>query len=118
VLIIYCSWVLLSHLYVCLCTSQLQQHIELEGGVLQLKDKPDAFFISQLRLYRHLQKAVISYDCAGASMCEVLKVEAACRHAAEVHPNHPSIELIRTNTDEMASSSDHPNTEVCPNCLN
>jgi hypothetical protein len=102
----------------CLCTSQLQQHIQLEGGVLQLKDKPDAFFISQLRLYRHLQKAVISYDCAGASMCEVLKVEAACRHAAEVHPNHPSIELIRTNTDEMASSSDHPNTEVCPNCLN
>jgi hypothetical protein len=101
-----------------LYTSQLQQHIELEGGVLQLKDKPDAFFISQLRLYRHLQKAVISNDCAGASMCEVLKVEAACRHAAEVHPNHPSIELIRTNTDEMASSSDHPNTEVCPNCLN
>ncbi|AQK38891.1 hypothetical protein ZEAMMB73_Zm00001d023303 [Zea mays] len=89
----------------------LQQHIQLEGGVLQLKDKPDAFFISQLRLYRHLQKAVISYDCAGASMCEVLKVEAACRHAAEVHPNHPSIELIRTNTDEMASSSDHPSTE-------
>lgn len=89
----------------------LRRHTKLKGGVLQLKDKPDAFFISQLRLHRHLQKAVISHDCAGASMCEVLKVEAACRHAAEVHPNHPSIELIRTNTDEMASSSDHPNTE-------
>jgi hypothetical protein len=102
----------------CLCTSQLQQHTKLEGGVLQLKDKPDAFFISQLRSYRHLQEATIFIDCSGASMCEVQKVEAACRHAAEVHPNHPSIELIRTNTDGMASSSsDHPNTEVRPSCL-
>jgi len=80
--------------------------------VLQLKDKLDASFISYLRLYRLLQKAVISIDCAGASLCEVEKVEAAFRHAAEVHRNHPTIQLIRTNNDEMVSSSDHPDTEV------
>jgi hypothetical protein len=80
--------------------------------VLEWKDKPDALFISLLRMFRGLQKAVISIDCTGASMCEVEKVEAALRHAAEIHPNHPTIQLIRTNTDEMVSSSDHPDTEV------
>jgi hypothetical protein len=101
----------------CSCTSQLQRHIELDGRVLALKDKSDAFFIRSMRMYRHIQTTVISLDCAGASMCEVQKVEAAWRHAAEVHSNHPSIELIRTNTDEMVSSSDHPDTEVRPSML-
>ena len=45
-------------------------------------------------------------------MCEVEKVEAALRRAAEVHRNHPTIQLIRTNTDEIVSSSDRPDTEV------
>ncbi|CAD6268683.1 unnamed protein product [Miscanthus lutarioriparius] len=90
----------------------LQQHIELHCRVLQSKDELDASFISYLRLYRLLQKAVISIDCAGASLCEVEKLEAAFRHAAEVHRNHPTIQLIRTNTDEMVSSSDHLDTEV------
>nr|UFM55686.1 DR3 [Zea mays] len=90
----------------------LRRHIEEDCCVRTMKDKSDAFFISQLRLYQHLQEATIFIVCSGASMCEVQKVEAACRHAAEVHPNHPSIKLIRTKTDEMASSSsDHPNTE-------
>jgi hypothetical protein len=47
----------------------------------------------------------------------VQKVEAAYRHAGEVHPNHPSIVLIRTNTDKIASTSDHPDKEVRPSCL-
>jgi hypothetical protein len=38
-------------------------------------------------------------------MCEVEKVEAAVRHAAEVHGNHATIQLIRINTNEMVSSS-------------
>ncbi|KAG0519892.1 hypothetical protein BDA96_08G025700 [Sorghum bicolor] len=90
----------------------LQQHIERHLGVLEWKDKPDAQFISYLRKYRHLQKAVNFIDCAGARMCEVEKVEAAFRRAAELHPNHPTIQLIRTNTDEMVSSSDRPDTEL------
>ncbi|CAL4891880.1 unnamed protein product [Urochloa decumbens] len=90
----------------------LQQNIEPHGRVLWLKDKPDALFIADLRMYRLLQKAVISIDCAGASMYEVEKVEAALRHAAEAHRNHPIIQLIRTNTNEMVSSSDHPDTEL------
>ncbi|CAD6268691.1 unnamed protein product [Miscanthus lutarioriparius] len=79
--------------------------------VLRSKDDPDARFIAHLQSYRLLQKAVISIDCAGASLCEVEKMEPAFRHAAEVHRNHPTIHLIRTNTDEMVSSSDHPDTE-------
>lgn len=55
--------------------------------------------------YRRLQDAVITINCAGASMCEVEKVEAAVRHAAEVHGNHATIQLIRINTNEMVSSS-------------
>ena len=94
------------------CNSQLQQHIQRRYRVLRLKDEPHARIIAHLRSYRLLQKAVISIDCAGASLCEVEKVEAAFRHAAEVHRNHPTIQLIRTNTDEMVSSSDHPDTEV------
>lgn len=49
-------------------------------------------------------------------MCEVQKVKAAFRHAAEAHPNHPSIELIRTKPNEMASS-DHSDIEVHPSYL-
>ncbi|KAF8780570.1 hypothetical protein HU200_001390 [Digitaria exilis] len=47
---------------------------------------------------RHYMR-VISMDCAGASLCEVDKVEAALRHAADVHPGHPTIELIKINTE-------------------
>ncbi|CAL4898905.1 unnamed protein product [Urochloa decumbens] len=92
--------------------AQLQQNIEEHCPALEFKDEPDAFFIAELRSYRLLQKAVISIDCAGASMCEVEKVEAALRHAAEAHRNHPIIQLIRTNTNKMVSSSDHPDTEL------
>ena len=94
------------------CNSQLQHHIEERVSVLEWKDEPDAQFISFLRRRRRLQKAIFSIDCAGASMCEVEKVEAALRRAAEVHRNHPTIQLIRTNTDEIVSSSDRPDTEV------
>ncbi|CAL4906267.1 unnamed protein product [Urochloa decumbens] len=90
----------------------LQQNIEEHYCVLQLKDEPDAFFIVKLRRYRLLQRAVISIDCAGASMYEVEKVEPAFRHAAEAHRNHPIIQLIRTNTNKMVSSSDRPHTEL------
>ncbi|CAD6268686.1 unnamed protein product [Miscanthus lutarioriparius] len=92
----------------------LQQHIQPRCRVLRSKDDPDARFIAHLQSYRLLQKAVISIDCAGASLCEVEKMEPAFRHAAEVHRNHPTIHLIRTNTDEMVSSSDHPDTETIP----
>ncbi|CAN6347913.1 unnamed protein product [Urochloa humidicola] len=89
----------------------LQQSIEPHCRALELKDKPDAFFIVKLRWHRLLQKAVFSIDCEGVSMGEVEKVEAALRRAAEAHRNHPIIQLIRTNTDKMVSSSDHPDTE-------
>ncbi|TVU23772.1 hypothetical protein EJB05_26153, partial [Eragrostis curvula] len=81
-------------------------------GVLLWKDESDANFTRLLWPYRCLQKAVFFINCAGANMCEVEKVEAALTHAAEVHPNHPTIQLIKKNTEEMISSSDHPGTGV------
>ncbi|CAL4898903.1 unnamed protein product [Urochloa decumbens] len=61
----------------------LQQNIELHYSALQLKDKPDAFFILKLHW-----------------------------RAAEAHRNHPIIQLIRINTNKTVSSSDHPDTEL------
>ncbi|CAN6361163.1 unnamed protein product [Urochloa humidicola] len=90
----------------------LQQNIEDHYPALEWKDEHYAFFIAHLRSYRLIQKAVISIDCEGASMYEVEKVEAAFRRAAEAHRNHPIIQLIRTNTDKMVSSSDHRDTEL------
>ncbi|TVU23771.1 hypothetical protein EJB05_26152 [Eragrostis curvula] len=81
-------------------------------GVLLWKDESDANFIRLLSPYPRLQEAVFSIYCEGASMCEVEKVEAALTRAAEVHPNHPTIEFIRENTEKMLSSSDHPDTEL------
>ncbi|WVZ54507.1 hypothetical protein U9M48_005293 [Paspalum notatum var. saurae] len=89
----------------------IQQHIEELISVIKWKDKTDARFIIRLRKYRCLQKAVISINCAGASMCEVEKVEKGFRNAAEAHRNHPTIELIRTNTEKMISP-DHSGTEM------
>ncbi|TVU23743.1 hypothetical protein EJB05_26123, partial [Eragrostis curvula] len=80
-------------------------------GVLLWKDKSDANFIRLLSPYRRLQEAIFFIYCAGANMCEVKKVEAALTHAADVHPNHPTIQLIRVNTEQMLSSSDHSDTE-------
>ncbi|TVU23751.1 hypothetical protein EJB05_26131, partial [Eragrostis curvula] len=81
-------------------------------GVLAWKDESDANFIRLLSPYQRLQEAVFGIFCEDASMCEVEKVEAALTHAAEVHPNHPSIELIRENTEKMLSPSDHPETKT------
>lgn len=71
--------------------------------MLEWNDEFEATFISLLRSFQHLRKAVISMDCAGASLCEVDKVEAALRHAADGHPGHPTIQLIRINAEVTAS---------------
>ncbi|WVZ91095.1 hypothetical protein U9M48_037309 [Paspalum notatum var. saurae] len=91
-----------------------QQHnMVFPVSVREIKDdQADSAFIWRLRGHLYLQRAIFSIDCAGASMCQVEKVEAAIRHAANDHHNRPTLQLIRINTKEMASSSDHPNTEV------
>ncbi|CAN6374626.1 unnamed protein product [Urochloa humidicola] len=54
-----------------------------------------------------LQKVTVRIGCQGASVSEVEKAEAALRHAAEVHPNHVTLELIRHFEDQMILASDH-----------
>ncbi|KAJ1274983.1 hypothetical protein BS78_05G101500 [Paspalum vaginatum] len=53
-----------------------------------------------------LQKVTIRIGCEGVSAAEVEKAEGALRHAAEVHPNRPTLELIRYSEDKMILASD------------
>ncbi|XP_066339526.1 disease resistance protein RGA5-like [Miscanthus floridulus] len=53
-----------------------------------------------------LKKVTVRIGCQGASVVEVEEAEAALRRAAEVHPNHPTLELIRHFEDKMILASD------------
>ncbi|WVZ91107.1 hypothetical protein U9M48_037321 [Paspalum notatum var. saurae] len=84
-------------------------------SVRKIKDaEADVGFICVLRGsgFLYLRTVVFSLDCAGASMWQVERVEVAIRHAVDILHNNPTLQLIRINIEEMASSSDHPNTEV------
>jgi len=52
-----------------------------------------------------LQKVTIRIGCEGVSAAEVEKAGGALRHAAEVHPNRPTLELIRHFEDKMILAS-------------
>jgi len=54
-----------------------------------------------------LQKVTIRIGCQDASAAEVEEAEAMLRHALTVHPNHPTLELIRHFEDKMILASDH-----------
>ncbi|TVU41664.1 hypothetical protein EJB05_15203, partial [Eragrostis curvula] len=43
-----------------------------------------------------LRKVRAEPDCGGAYVSEVEEVESSLRHAAEVHPNRPTLELVRS----------------------
>jgi len=53
-----------------------------------------------------LKKVTVRIGCQGASVVEVEEAEAALRRSAEVHPNHPTLELIRHFEDKMILASD------------
>ncbi|KAJ1266171.1 hypothetical protein BS78_08G130700 [Paspalum vaginatum] len=91
-----------------------QHNMEFLVSVRKIKDdEADFGFICLLQHYLYLQRAVFSIDCAGgATTCQVEKIEAAIRHAANAHHNRPTLQLIKINMEEMASPSDHPDTEV------
>lgn len=54
-----------------------------------------------------LQKVTVRIGCQDASAAEVEEAEAMLRHALTVHPNHPTLELIRHFEDKMILASDH-----------
>ncbi|OQU77448.1 hypothetical protein SORBI_3009G049800 [Sorghum bicolor] len=50
-----------------------------------------------------LQRVTAEVDCEDARICEVDEAEAALKHAATVHPKHPTLLSRRINEGEMLS---------------
>ena len=59
-----------------------------------------------------LKKVTVRIGCQGASVVEVEEAEAALRHAVRIHPNHPTLELIRHFEDKMILASDQQEVEA------
>lgn len=48
-----------------------------------------------------VEKFCVSINCENASLEEVEEAEAAARYAVDVHPNCPTLELVRYGEDNM-----------------
>ncbi|CAN6362574.1 unnamed protein product [Urochloa humidicola] len=83
------------------------EFLELFFFVRTLKDCNDDCSHIGLECLTALRKVTVRIGCQGASVSEVEEAEAALRHAAEVHPNHVTLELIRHFEDQMILASDH-----------
>ncbi len=60
-----------------------------------------------------LQRVEDDIYCAGAHTKEVEEAEAALAQAAAVHPNHPTLKIVRIFEDRLLS----PYKEVCAHKL-
>jgi hypothetical protein len=49
-----------------------------------------------------LQRVIAEVDCEDASICEVDEAEAALKHAATVHPKHPTVLSNRINGEMLS----------------
>ncbi|CAL4990835.1 unnamed protein product [Urochloa decumbens] len=64
-----------------------------------------------------LRRVEVYVDCDGASADDVEKAEAELRHATQLHPNRPIIEIYRINVDKMmGQSTDQHDEEVPTSC--
>ncbi|CAO2150184.1 unnamed protein product [Urochloa humidicola] len=68
--------------------------------VFALKDANISFDFG-LENLSSLQSLTVGVDCADASPEEVEEAEAAIRHAVDIHPNHPSLSVVRSYEDKM-----------------
>ncbi|CAO2151520.1 unnamed protein product [Urochloa humidicola] len=66
-----------------------------------------------LEFLASIHKVRVVVDCKGASADDVGKAEAELRHAAELHPNRPIIDIQRSNRHKMmAQSTDQAKEEA------
>ncbi|CAN6363427.1 unnamed protein product [Urochloa humidicola] len=76
----------------------------LEFTVLpRAKYRPSCF---SLEYFASVQNVSVQINCVGASAAAVEEVEAVLRHAADVHPNRPKLEVKRIYEDEMVSAAE------------
>ncbi|GJN38119.1 hypothetical protein PR202_gb27131 [Eleusine coracana subsp. coracana] len=68
-------------------TFHVQDMREITGG------SDDAFDMF-LRNLPSLQDVIVLLRCGGASETEVVEAKAALRHASEIHPNRPTIDIM------------------------
>ncbi|RLM69671.1 putative disease resistance RPP13-like protein 3 isoform X1 [Panicum miliaceum] len=80
--------------------------LRFEVRVREFKDgNNDDYGNLGLEYFASLQYATVTIDCRGASAAEVEELEAALRRAAEVHPNRPTLEVMRYGEEGMVSAA-------------
>jgi hypothetical protein len=58
-----------------------------------MKDQRPTFdHVEAVQCYHNLKKICVFIGCKGSRLSEVAEMEAALRHAADVHPKHPTLE--------------------------
>ncbi|CAN6363428.1 unnamed protein product [Urochloa humidicola] len=68
---------------------------EVKGGCSSLS----------LEYFASVRDVNVEINCSSATAAEVEKVEAALRHAADVHPNRPELKVWRTGENFMISAA-------------
>uniref|UniRef100_A0A0E0EIG5 NB-ARC domain-containing protein n=1 Tax=Oryza meridionalis TaxID=40149 RepID=A0A0E0EIG5_9ORYZ len=65
------------------------------------KNDGDHLDFRWLLMNPRIEKFCVSINCENASLKEVEEAEAAARYAVDVHPNCPTLELVRYGEDKM-----------------
>jgi len=82
------------------------QHLEFRVPVRALyKDWNGSCHSLGLHCLPSLRSVRVFVDCEGASPDDVEKAEAELRHAAQLHPNSPILDLQKLNENEMIRHS-------------
>ncbi|CAN6363366.1 unnamed protein product [Urochloa humidicola] len=61
----------------------------------------------RLECFASVRSVSVEIDCSHASAAVVEEVDAAVRHAADVHPNRPTLEVTRTMENFMIPAAQH-----------
>ncbi|KAL6907780.1 hypothetical protein ACP4OV_001950 [Aristida adscensionis] len=80
---------------------ELEKKKSVELVVRDMKDKIPTFDqVKAMQCYPKLEEISYLISCKGARLSEVAEMEAALRHAAAVHPKHPTLVTIFMRTND------------------
>ncbi|CAL5090046.1 unnamed protein product [Urochloa decumbens] len=82
------------------------ENLELTIHVSQVKDDKFSLDFGLLGNLTSLQRVTAEILCYLCSLTEVEEVEAELRHAVDIHPNRPTLEINRRNKDKMVNDPD------------